>query len=1304
MTRRKLLPYEHQLVQALNVTEDEYLDFLAAQYDYTQSAAQRGAIVRAEVATVALILTVIGIIFQVVAALFFSPDEKTQRQRRQERFSPRFGFNSSQELAQYGDPVNLVYCSTQDNALGGVRAATELVWSAIESYGSSQFMQLLLVLGAAKIRELDPDRFAFGQLPLKEVMPSKVWIYYDREGRVKYNDKTLGDGRDPTRLEGTDKTDDVCKIMDGGNRKEGYSQAFSPTSLNVFGIYSPIPINVNIQERRQSGRMRTASLGIRIQGGSWQASGNSRWKVGDRFTLVFEKTVKKKDNVAQEAAKDIRYQHVESLDPASTYKIGTAKFRLLNVWGEGKENDLNIDNRNVKAQFECIEAGRTPEAGYGREKAWQYDEADRERLELYEEYLKSPYEENTNEVGGTLEEGRRDGLLMPSLQYIDREEQRLQSVQHAGFVIRFMGYKYDFTGNDRIKWETDIQDRDSEDFKRETFVIDRGGSIAYTKRLYKEFLADKPTLSVKQLRKSYESDLEDLRDLIDEINSGKLDEELQEEAKKNQFVKMIKDKVDELQAKLKDEEDIHIKQGFKKSSNKDGLLKSKGTDLDPGDNKHIKEIMKEIEKWRERKDDYIRASIGEKRNIAIRTLRNRRTHFKLFGRTYSGGIRYVKDKLANLKGEQVSDKRGCREIRRAFKHLIQEKEAALRFLRYVTKNWEMLAEAANDHFYTKCLVKYEESIYQTVSSCNYVKFAIRCRVFRNISGRAKKYGEKDAPDGFKPADNGIKGRIAMFKFYYKETAKSGWKTPPVIFAVRRGADQDNFIGLHFEPAVKSKYEFKIEPVNDMAAELRDSGQTHFCFIQNAGSRERFFHNDDEFQVVGKLVPVNKTLLRPDQEERGPVMTSEWDLFSTRSDSQLAGSFDNGPEFSIVAVTEQQLGSLTAKYNGMSMLALGVYSGLGMQDLRSVTAYVTEGKECYRVHSDGTYSKTERSSSWAPDIFADTILDRVNGIGKYARPEGVDWKGLALAKAFCRNNGLGTILCMDGVISDRNSWRQFWVETAPYSLLEFARIGGRETLIPAVPVNTNGRATRVVPVTALFNQGNILEGSFKEEFIDYGSEVQDLIATVIYRETEFKDVFPRNASVTVSRAGINENIAIRQTFDLSAFVTRRKQAILYGKWMVNQRHWIKRGIEFKTFPTDSPISPGSYVVVDIGLNTWDQLTTGVVLPEGDLDVPLKTPIQAGTYSMLLYRSGDRTVTLSGVQVDANGRCEAAAPYAGRLFVLGTVLDSKRIFRVAEVSMDEEGEVTVRATEYPCERSGTQYLSHVADFRSELFDVR
>jgi hypothetical protein len=275
--------------------------------------------------------------------------------------------------------------------------------------------------------------------------------------------------------------------------------------------------------------------------------------------------------------------------------------------------------------------------------------------------------------------------------------------------------------------------------------------------------------------------------------------------------------------------------------------------------------------------------------------------------------------------------------------------------------------------------------------------------------------------------------------------------------------------------------------------------------------------------------------------------------------------------------------------------------------------------------------------------------------------------------------------------------------APYSLLELGRIGGRETLVPAIPCDNAGSITRSVPISALFNQGNILQDSYREEMLDFGSSVQDLIASVIYRETEVDGVFPRNRSVEVSRADTTEANSVRQTFDLSAFVTRREQAILYGKVLCNQRRFIRRAIEFRTFPTDAPLAPGSYIYVAIGQNQWDQVSTGVVEAGGVLNTPIGQPADGSGYKVLLYRSGSQVTTVSGVTVTGN-TAAALASYEGWMFVLGTTITRKRVFRVTEVQMDEEGEVTVKALEHPCEESGSSTLSLIANLADNLFTIR
>jgi hypothetical protein len=311
----------------------------------------------------------------------------------------------------------------------------------------------------------------------------------------------------------------------------------------------------------------------------------------------------------------------------------------------------------------------------------------------------------------------------------------------------------------------------------------------------------------------------------------------------------------------------------------------------------------------------------------------------------SGGIKAMKRRLASLKGQFTTDQIGVRKVRQYLKGLIEEKKQARKDARKVARDWETLAGASDDNFFTKCFVKAESAAYQTVTACDYVKFAIRCKLFRRVSGRAKDYGEKEAPEGFKLSDNGIQGRMAFFKVAYKKTEsnRDNYRTLPLVFAVRRNADQDNFIGLAFKGNEQAKWEFKIEPIGDIGAEIQDSGQKQVAFIENAGKVETYDHVGSQFAWTGSLVDISSNIKNA-LKERGPIYTNEWDLFSVRSDTQVQFSFDGGPEFRITAVTEQQVGSNTGKYTGMSLMALGIFSGRGVQDLRSITGYVTQGKK------------------------------------------------------------------------------------------------------------------------------------------------------------------------------------------------------------------------------------------------------------------------------------------------------------------------------------------------------------------------
>jgi hypothetical protein len=643
-------------------------------------------------------------------------------------------------------------------------------------------------------------------------------------------------------------------------------------------------------------------------------------------------------------------------------------------------------------------------------------------------------------------------------------------------------------------------------------------------------------------------------------------------------------------------------------------------------------------------------------------------------------------------------------------------------------------QGAPQTFHVKGLARIEEAAYASVTKCNVLDLALRFQAYRRLSGRANVYGKDQVNYGHSPSDNGAKARTAMFTVWHnigKKVDAAGlpkYTRLPYIFCCRGFNEQEVFTYLKLitRNAGPQFIDIKLEPVVDSFTEIRTFRTRGFCYLNPTGplvplgpdltgstNLEVYFngsvHRDSD---RGNYPPLNKS----------PANTSETDLFNYDAFSNTSFSFDSSTEIKITAVTEQLIADWDTYgpklYKGLSTLALHVVSGSGTKDLRSISAYVTEGKRVRLMPTTRNYfgneqtedvdyaaittfakSKPSNSTSFAPDIFLDTILDSANGIGRYASLHSVDVKQLAQSKRYCRRNRL----FMDGLIADGRPWREFWAQVAPFSLLELGKIGGKDTLVPALPyIKSSGRMTRNVSITALFNQGNILEDTFKEEFIDYGASVQDVIITLIYRDTERNSVFPRNNSVEVRRTDTQESNAIRESIDLSQFVTTRAQAILLGKYLCNIRRHNRRAIEFMTFPTDIFVMPGSYVYVETSNNQWDGIYTGRIEIGGVLNVPLQG-VPNGTYSVLTYGSTDGTRPFKEVVI-TNGAAPALASRAGDLFVLGQAVRSKRVFRVTEVTMEEEGETTIRAVEHPCDANGQSLIAEgIASYAAGLFTI-
>ncbi len=1085
---RKLLPYEYQLIESLGISKEEYLDFVAQQHIYTDIKEGTALDVRNAVGVVALVLTIVGTILQVVAALIAPAPEKPKGQRQQTRddvFAPRLGFNNIQELAKYGDPVNLIYTNTDVNSSGGVRVGTSLLWSAVKSFGSSQYVQLLLLLGAGGIGRIEYQRTAFGQTPIRDLVAQNYWLYFRENsvGAIRGTDlRAGGEGKDDPLVAPLGAVNPY-RIFPSitSSAGDGFSHALSPATSNTFGSYGPVPINVDIIIRKASGDKESIINGIDVSGlAVWGPNApnatNGTINEGEQLVVTIKTTAstaqeareaRKSKAVAEEAA-DHRRSLASVFDSAGSFKFGSAKFSVISV------SNGSTDEGDVVVRLRCVEAGLAPSVTYTQNS-------------------------------------------------LAKNAQQLA--------------EFDLTYIDLKRTSRDLLDEDER-----TEITSA-----------KELLAD---------------------GRIFRLNNGKY--------------------------------------SFKRN-----LTEAEKIDL--------------------------QAFIDYEQKIAS-------------------------------------------------------------------------SPDIDEQFFTKALVKIETAAYESISPCHIVDLAIRAKVFRRISGRQDKYGT-DEKDGYRVSDNGIKVRSAMFLLKYKASGESVSRYVKGVFVVRRSSDVDNYVYLKFNSGNSGlsnarHWTFELEPVHDPVAEIKSKqlnsgGSTNFFYLENSGSESTISLPDNatigfigNIRASGNMVP---------PQNRTPEETNEWDMFSNTADTQLQMSFDNGPEFVLTAVTEQIIEPFTnfpGLYEDLSLVGFNMYSGRNVQDLRSLSMFVTQGRFSRLLRTSGTVNNiawgqpgfeylpavANGYANTAPDIFVDTIIDRNDGIGKYAGDLfSVDVEQLARSKKFCETN----LLFMDGIIAEPTSWRQFWADNSAFSLLELAKRDGKETLIPGVPYNpTTGQIVREITVTALFNQGNILEDSYKEEFIDYGSNAEDVIVTAIYRDNESNGAFPRNNSVEVRLTDANEEVAIRETIDLSRYVTQKPQAILVAKFLCQTRRHSRRAIEFKTFPTDSLITPGGFIYVELAQNQWNGIESGSIGEGGVLNLPLAKRVADGTYQVLLYNPGNTstgTLFRTGVSV-TNNTASSLATFVGHVFVLGTAIRNKRVFRVTEVSMDEEGEVTVRGIEHPTDSNGLSLISN------------
>ena len=389
----------------------------------------------------------------------------------------------------------------------------------------------------------------------------------------------------------------------------------------------------------------------------------------------------------------------------------------------------------------------------------------------------------------------------------------------------------------------------------------------------------------------------------------------------------------------------------------------------------------------------------------------------------------------------------------------------------------------------------------------------------------------------------------------------------------------------------------------------------------------------------RIVSAKTKKLSP--EDRGWRLFEQYATFAEISQygNMVTHSCDSGPEHEVVYV------------NQIGGVARGNYANLASAMIALKSSRNTNSVDQMRL-----WVKSGLTGSNSFPQLVKYLLNRVTGISS----EMIDDQSFAEADAFCNSRGL----FYDGAITERTNLRGFITNTAPFFLLNFAMRNGKLALLPALPSPS---------IAAMFTAGNIIEGSFSLDYLDVG-ERRPIRAQMIWRENRLNE-FPRQRTVLL---GTGDSAGTKlESFDMSAFCTSESHATIAGNYFMALRRHVTHAVKFKTTLDNATIGPGSVINVALNQVSASRFTNGSISSTGVVTSAQNIP--DGNYSIVSFISGSPT-TRNATMTVSQGRVTNPALY-NAIFSVTQQNITTTTYIVEQVELDEEGLVSVTASEYP-----------------------
>ena len=1281
-----MLPSDRYLAELLGLTEEQYQFFLSEVRRRAQEQPEPAVVAGIET-VIAITLSVIGIGFQ-VAASFLKPSIPTQQgaggrpaqlQARNrsdapitnnQRYSPRYGFDSTQDITTLGSTIPLVYALREaigGTTYGGVRVSTPMLWSQIYSLGGSQLLRAIFMIGEGPIGGIDPKNFAAGGNTLASYdfgstsansAGSRLTVYGRVDGglstRIASGDQIFG--RAAASDVGNAQNDggsDVFMVRRGNSWAADFSSATRPNNQTVFGVYTLIgndfgfKVNPVIRPRVQAqlvpeGDDGDAQVKCRIDDVAWAQRKKAQTYFSSRSGLVSGGVASVGDTIT--------YKLYPSSDKDTQFSRDLRVLTDTTKWTISKEQ-ITKDGAS----------GYNKPAKENNRAKWVY---------LYDDEtvydLRSRLSVTINSVTVTDGKGTLNATFSFDCTGLGNYDDT-DNLDTAAEVLKASKFRVTFSNpavaddDDEAVCKYTVKVRMRHKSKQKLKRVTLSGITAPTETVTIDGTDYTFVTSVSGGGGDVDIDADNTNEpIVFRLPGGT-------SVTGSGTVTVIKD--------LKfDASQIHVEKCADVAGTVAGRQKTWDDAIIPGE---LYKIGSALAICTDRTD----AAFVSDADVSSGS-----------GTEVTATFTTVKPGAVTLNTQANIERDGKT---------------------YLEGTYEMRNVATVDGHVLRCAI----ASVSTSRPCQAVEFGIRSRLGIRINGFCNlkdsiSFGEADERACLSRKNDIIERgstlkvdvfqsntittteeRYSFFKIGYREAGSGSAFTYLANTYGIRGATQQNvfnYVQLGM-PSIK-QWEFNIEPLSGF--EVRSGGGINTLYVLDARLSTRQVITDGSVTVAfnGESVPrtaeqfaiaavrgEGKGIPELDPQNYGSAADRSYlDTWGKLAEAfvyeEAQTSASSGPEHEVVYINEIVPNASAPVYDDLALVGINVMSSVEWQQFGQFSCYVTGGKTCRRLLS----SLSEGATHLFPDVLLDLMTNATYGAGDLISDEMIDFVSFTAAATWCSTRKY----FFDGVQADRVNLRQWAADTAAAHLLVFGESDGKFYLKPALQFDA-------VPIKGLFTAGNIVEGSFKLQYLE-PEERDPIQVSVRYREERASTdatnpgIFPTEREVLVREvAPYGSDTDPVEALDLSDYVTSREHAIDAAKYIIRMRRIPTHVISFRTTHEGAlaKFGPSDYIRVAMDETQYDEFNNGVVTATGAL-ISTKT-MAAGSYNVIAWDGTEGTPPADTTLVVSS---DGTATPTGVVFTVKNVGTQVRTYQIERVTPDEEGSFTIEAVHMPTNSSG------------------